>query len=57
MSARWKRWTKRALILMIAAVLGGAGLFQSGLAQRWIRRALIGQIEQRTGARGQIGGG
>ena len=56
MSARWKRWTKRALVSILAAVLAVAALFESGLAERWMRRALIGQIEQRTGARVQIAG-
>jgi translocation and assembly module TamB len=56
MSARWKRWTKRVLISIVAAVLVVAGLFESGLAERGMRHILISQLEQRTGARVQIGG-
>jgi translocation and assembly module TamB len=54
--ARGKRWTRRALISIVAAVFVVAGVFQSGLAEHWMRRALIGQIERRTGTRVQIGG-
>lgn len=56
MSARWKRWGRRALIVLAAGALAVAGIFESGLAERWMRRAIIRQIEQRTGARAQIGG-
>jgi translocation and assembly module TamB len=55
-SARWKRWTRRALISIVAAALVVAGIFESGLAERWMRRALVSQLEQRTGGRVHIGG-
>ena len=56
MSARWKRWTWRALILIVAAVLIVAAIFETGLAERWMRGAVVRQIEQRTGARVEMGG-
>jgi translocation and assembly module TamB len=55
MSGRLKRWTRRAVILIVAIVLVVAIIFVTGLAERWIRSALISQIEQGTGARVEIG--
>ena len=55
MSGRLKRWTQRALILIIAVALVVIVIFATGLADRWIRSALIEQIEQGTGARVEIG--
>jgi translocation and assembly module TamB len=54
-SRRLKRWTRRALILIIAVAVVVIVIFATGLADRWIRSALIGQIEQGTGARVEIG--
>ncbi|MBZ5693901.1 MAG: translocation/assembly module TamB domain-containing protein [Acidobacteriia bacterium] len=56
MSARSKRWTWRALLCLTAGVLIVAAIFESGLAERWIRGAIVRQIEQRTGARVEMGG-
>jgi len=53
---RWKRWVKRAVFVAIAALLVLLVVFKTGLAERWARHALVKQIEQKTGARVEIGG-
>ena len=55
MSGRLKRWTRRAVISIVAIVLVLTVIFATGLAERRIRGALISQIEQGTGARVEIG--
>jgi translocation and assembly module TamB len=54
-SGRLKRWTRRAVISIVAIVLVLTVIFATGLAERRIRGALISQIEQGTGARVEIG--
>jgi translocation and assembly module TamB len=51
---RWKRWLLGLLISLavIAGVVGG--VFETGFADRWMRQALIGELQARTGARAQI---
>ncbi|HKV04664.1 MAG TPA: translocation/assembly module TamB domain-containing protein [Candidatus Acidoferrales bacterium] len=56
MSARRRRWLAGALILMVAAVLAVAFLFESGIVERRLRDRLVAEIEQRTGARVDLGG-
>ncbi|MGA3293870.1 MAG: translocation/assembly module TamB domain-containing protein [Candidatus Acidiferrales bacterium] len=55
MSARWVRWTRRVLIAIAVVAAGVVLLFASGLAERGIRREIVAQIEQRTGARVEMG--
>jgi translocation and assembly module TamB len=54
-SGRLKRWIRRAAILVVTALVFVGIIFESGLAERWIRNALIRQIERSTGARVEMG--
>ena len=49
-----KRLVWGVAIGLLAAVLAVAGVFESGLAERWMRAAFIREIEQRTGAKVEI---
>ena len=53
---RWKRWMRRGLLLAGAAVLVAAVLIETGVIERQLRRIVIRQLEQRTGARVEMGG-
>jgi translocation and assembly module TamB len=53
---RWHRWIAIGLFFGGAAALAVAVVFETGLVEPWIRRAVVGQIEQRTGARVEMGG-
>jgi translocation and assembly module TamB len=53
---RWQRSIAFALLFAGAGVLAVAVIFEKGLAEAWIRRAIVDQIEQRTGARVEMGG-
>ena len=44
------------MISVVALVLIVFVIFETGLAEHWIRNSLIQQIEQGTGARVEIGG-
>jgi translocation and assembly module TamB len=55
MSGLVKRWTRRAVILIVALAVVVAVIVATGLAEHWTRSALIRQIEQGTGARVEIG--
>ena len=56
MSGRWKKWTIRPLVAIVALALAVVAIFGLGLADRWIRSEIIRQIHERTGARAEIGG-
>ncbi|HXY79079.1 MAG TPA: hypothetical protein VEI08_00430, partial [Candidatus Bathyarchaeia archaeon] len=56
MKPRWRRWARRMLVLAAIAALAMAGLYESGLPERWIRGALISRLEQATGARVEMRG-
>jgi translocation and assembly module TamB len=53
--ARWKKWAIGSLIAIGVAALVVIAIFEFGFADRWIRSAIISQIQQRTGARAEIG--
>src|SRR5271170_1056753 len=55
MSGLVKRWTRRAVILIVALAVVVALIVATGLAEHWTRSALIRQVEQATGARVEIG--
>ena len=55
MSAPWRRFIKCALLLIATVILVVAVIFETGLAEKWIRDSLVDQIEQGTGARVEIG--
>ena len=55
MSRRLKRWTRRTAIAIVTIAIVLVVLFATGLAEYWIRAALISEIEQGTGARVEIG--
>lgn len=57
MSARRRGWVRWFLgVLLVLAAIAGlvAGIFESGLGERWMRRELITQIDARTGMRAEI---
>ncbi|MGD0957081.1 MAG: translocation/assembly module TamB domain-containing protein [Candidatus Acidiferrales bacterium] len=56
MSARWKRWAGRVLIAFALIAIVTAAIFETGLAERWMRRAIVTQLEQRAGGRVELGG-
>src|ERR1700722_8170583 len=56
MSGRLKRWARRTLYAIVALVAILAIIFETGLAQNWLRNELIKRIAQGTGARVEIGG-
>ena len=56
MSGRLWRWTRRAAIAIVMIGVIAIVIFETGLAERWIRNELIGEIEQGTGARVEMGG-
>jgi translocation and assembly module TamB len=53
---RWKRWTRRVLALAAALVLIVFIVFEAGIAEKWLRDAVVSRIERSTGARAEIGG-
>jgi translocation and assembly module TamB len=55
-SGRCKKWALGSLIAIGVVVLAVAAIFESGYADRWIRSEIISQIEERMGARAEIGG-
>ena len=56
MSGRWKKWTIRPLVAVGVLALVVVAIFEFGFADRWIRSAIVSQIQERTGARAEIGG-
>jgi len=54
--ARGKRWMRRALLASAAAALIAAVLIVTGVFERQVARLVVHQIEQRTGARVEMGG-
>ena len=56
MSGRMKRWARRIVFVIVAIVLILFALFESGLAEHWLRGYLVQKIAQGTGARVEIGG-
>ncbi len=49
MTPRAKRWWKRAALAALLAFLAVILVFETGLANRWMRREVIAQIEKMTG--------
>ncbi len=56
MSVRWRRWLGFALLSVAALYVAGLLLIETGIMQRWERHIVVSQIEQRTGARVDLGG-
>jgi translocation and assembly module TamB len=55
-SVRWRRWLGFALLSVAAVCVVGLLLIETGIVQRWVRHMVVSQIEQRTGARVDLGG-
>jgi translocation and assembly module TamB len=53
---RWRRWLYFALVLTAAAVMAVFVAFETGLVERLVRHVFIQQLEQKTGARVDLGG-
>ncbi|MGH9744489.1 MAG: translocation/assembly module TamB domain-containing protein [Candidatus Acidiferrales bacterium] len=56
MKIRWRRWLSFALFSLAAITVAVILFFETGLAERWVRHLLVNQIEERTGARVDLGG-
>ena len=56
MSVRWKRWLRVVLLLFAVAGLVTFVAFESGWVERRVRDAVVRQLEQKTGARVELGG-
>jgi translocation and assembly module TamB len=55
-SVRWRRWLGFVLLSVAALSVVGLLLIETGIVQRWVRHIVVSQIEQRTGARVELGG-
>lgn len=55
MKPRWRRWARRVAVSAAMLTLVVAAIYESELAERWIRDALISRLEQSTGARVEMG--
>jgi translocation and assembly module TamB len=53
--ARWKRWLRNLLLLGAAAALVAVVLVETGMIEHQVRRIVVHQLEQRTGARVEMG--
>jgi translocation and assembly module TamB len=53
---RWKHLLVSALIIAAAATGVAVAIYESGIAERWMRHEMIAQIESRTGMRAQVQG-
>ena len=56
MIGRPRHWAAAAVIFSLAAIFAIYAIFWSGYAERWLRGEILSQIEQKTGARAEIGG-
>lgn len=56
---RWRKWLKRAqkcsALLALILALGVGLVVWTGLADRWARRVIVGQLEKMTGGRVELG--
>jgi translocation and assembly module TamB len=55
MSGRLMRWSRRFLYFVVAIAVITVVIFESGLAERWLREELVSRIEQGTGGHAEIG--
>src|SRR5208282_764757 len=55
-SGRLRHWARRALVWATVTALIIAAVFESGLAEHWMRGALVSRLEQATGARVEMRG-
>ncbi|MGH9689553.1 MAG: translocation/assembly module TamB domain-containing protein [Candidatus Acidiferrales bacterium] len=56
MTIRSKLWIGGVLGLLIVAAIAVMAVFETGLAEQWMRNALVSQIQERTGTRIEMGG-
>ena len=54
MKPKWKRRLKILGVVVLAVVAALVVVVQTGLAERWARRAIIARIEQMTGGRVEL---
>jgi translocation and assembly module TamB len=52
---RWRHWVRLTLFLLLAGVIAVFVAFETGLVERLVRHIVIRQLEQRTGARVELG--
>jgi translocation and assembly module TamB len=55
MKRRWLRWLTAVVLVVAAVAVAMFVVFESGLVNRWVRNALVQQLETRTGARVELG--
>ncbi|HEX4594048.1 MAG TPA: hypothetical protein VH157_07220, partial [Bryobacteraceae bacterium] len=56
MSVTWRHWLGFVLLSVAGLCVAGLLLVETGVVQRWVRHVVVSQIEQRTGARVELGG-
>ncbi len=52
----WRRWLGFVLLTVAGLCVVGLLLIETGIVQRWVRQMVVSEIEQRTGARVELGG-
>lgn len=52
---RWKRWLLYAALAVFVPVVTLVAVVQTGLAERWMRGAIVGGLERITGGQVQLG--
>ena len=55
MSIRRFRWLRLALAIILGLAVITTVAFEAGLVERWVRHVFVKQLEQRTGARVELG--
>ena len=56
MKLRWPHGLAAVALLIGAVAAIVFCIFEFGIAQRWVRNSLVQQLEERTGARVELGG-
>jgi translocation and assembly module TamB len=54
-STRRSRWLRLALAIILGLAVITTVAFEAGLVERWVRHVFVKQLEQRTGARVELG--
>ena len=56
MRLRWRHWLGLAALSVAGLCVAVFLLIETGIVERWVRQIVVSQIEQRTGARVELGG-
>jgi translocation and assembly module TamB len=53
---RWRHWLGLGLFTIVALIAAVIFIFETGIAERWVRHVVVKQLEQHTGARVDLDG-